>query len=222
MRRLSIIGGLGYIVIFITGIFANFSVLESLRAADPISTLHNIQESNEFYLLGVFAFVAMVIADLFLTWALYRLFIEYSSKRSAITALFRLINVIFFAVALYFLFDIQTLTQSEGINEVELAKQVEASLKMFDKIWLVGLIFFGVHLAMLSKLLCLSKRVRKTISGLLLVAGVGYVLDSCLQLFYSGYDSIREVSTFIVVLPGILGELALTFWLLLKGVNISL
>lgn len=217
MRKLSIIGGVGYIVIFITGIFANFSVLESLREADPISTLHNIQESNEFYLLGVFAFVAMVLADLLLTWALYRLFNEYSPNRSAITALFRLINVVFFGAALYFLVDIQVLVQTVGVSESELAEEVDTSLKLFDNIWLVGLIFFGIHLVLLSKLLCLTKRVRKTISGLLFVAGIGYVLDSYLQLFYGGYDSIREVSTFIVVLPGIIGELALTFWLLLKG-----
>ncbi len=217
MRKISIIGGIGYVVIFITGIFANFSVLESLRREDPISTLNNIQDSNELYLQGVFAFLIMVIADLLLTWVLYRIFKEYSPKRTAITVLFRLINVAFFGAALYFLFDVQSLIPSVALSEVELAKQVESSLKMFDKIWLIGLIFFGIHLVLLSNLLCKSKRVRKTISGLLLVAGIGYIIDSCLQLFYSGYESISAVSTFIVVLPGIIGELALTLWLLFKS-----
>ena len=110
MRKISIIGGIGYVVIFITGIFANFSVLESLRREDPISTLNNIQDSNELYLQGVFAFLIMVIADLLLTWVLYRIFKEYSPKRTAITVLFRLINVAFFGAALYFLFDVQSLS----------------------------------------------------------------------------------------------------------------
>lgn len=217
MRRLSIIGGVGYVIIFITGIFANFIVLESLRGADPIATLHNIQHSNEFYLQGVFAFVIMLLADLLLTWVLYKLFKEYNPKRSFNTAIFRLINVIFFAAALYFLFSIQSQIGSGSLNEVELAKLIESSLTMFDAIWLAGLIFFGVHLVLLSKLLVESGKLHRSISALLFIAGVGYVLDSCLQLFYSGYNAISEVSTFIVVLPGLIGELALTFWLLLKG-----
>jgi hypothetical protein len=52
MRKVAIIGGLGYLVIFFTGIFANFFVLEELKVVgDEMATLENFQ-AKRFALYG--------------------------------------------------------------------------------------------------------------------------------------------------------------------------
>lgn len=217
MRKLALIGGIGYIIIFITGIYANFNVLEPLRSQDMVQTYHNLKEAKALFNSSIISFVFMVIADLVLTVVLFIMFRLDDPIRNSIAALFRFINVAFFTAALFYLFNVQSYLNLDVVNETDVAALVEQSLSVFDTIWLTGLIFFGIHLLLLSKVLCTSKKVHKSISGLLFIAGVGYVVDSCLQFYYTDYASIQHVSTIIVVIPGLIGELSLTFWLLFKG-----
>jgi hypothetical protein len=220
MRKLALIGGIGYLVIFISGIYANFMVLESLRSSDFVETYQNMKTNATLFVQGTFSFVVMVLADLVLTYVLFVLFLDADAKRSSISAVFRFINVVFFGLALYYLFDAQSLLYQQPqstLSEIQMAIYLDENLKMFDTLWLIGLVFFGIHLILLSKVICTSKKVHKSISALLFIAGIGYVVDSGLQLYYPSYESIEHISTFIVVLPGLIGELSLTFWLLLKG-----
>ena len=213
MRKLALLGGLGYVVIFITGIFANFFVLEELKVAgDEAMTFQNFADNQTLVMQAFVAFIAMVVFDLVLTWVLYKIFKEKNASLSKITAWFRFINALFFGAALYHLTTVMDLSSNPGA-----AQELTAALEGFNDIWLIGLVFFGIHLILLSVLLCRSERVGKLIPGLLMIAGIGYLIDTALQFGYADYASIAEISTFVVVLPGIIGELSLTGWLLFKA-----
>lgn len=217
MRRIALTGGLGYLVIFFTGIFANFYVLEEYKVAgDASATFQNFASNSSMLIWAIVAFVAMVVFDLVLTWVLYVLFRQTDEKLSKITAVLRLINAMFFAVALIQLVDVLELVVTPNPSQFA-SLQVMEALEQFNNIWLVGLVFFGIHLTLLSKLLKLSNQVHKAVPALLFIAGVGYVIDSILQFTYSGYAEISELSTMVVVLPGLIGELSLTGWLLVKA-----
>lgn len=218
LRSIALIGGFGYLVIFVSGIYANFVVLESLKVAnDDIVTFKNFINNRETFITGIFSFVIMVLADLVLTWSLHALFRIHNQKRSAIAAWFRLVNVIFFAVALFHLFEIVQLTNPQELlihSQEFLANQVDRELSDFSNTWLIGLVFFGVHLILLANLMLKHIRIPKFIPVLLMIAGLGYLVDSVLQFTYFNYQDISEVSVLVVVLPGVVGELSLTFWLL--------
>ncbi len=217
MRKEAIIGGLGYAVIFITGIFANFFVLEELKVVgDEAATFQNFANNPSRVVLALIAFIFMVIFDAVLTWVLYRMFKERHPKLSVVTALFRMINVVFFGAALLHFNTILSVI-STPISNNGAAQHLSAALEGFNDIWLIGLVFFGVHLMLLSVLICRSERLGKTIPGLLMIAGIGYLMDTALQFGYDYYASIAEVSTMVVVLPGLIGELSLTGWLLFKA-----
>ncbi|MEZ4937289.1 MAG: DUF4386 domain-containing protein [Crocinitomicaceae bacterium] len=222
MKKLALTGGIAYVIIFITGIFANFNVMETMRDLNSIlNTYNNLKEGQDLLLMGIISFVVMLIADFVVTLVLCKLFHETDSKLNMRSSTFRMINVIFFGIALYFLYDVYSLLQvsSEPANEMRMALAVDNALNTFDTIWLIGLIFFGIHLVLLSKVLDKAKNIHRSISALLFIAGVGYVVDSCLHLFYWDYASISHISTIIVVLPGLIGELSLTFRILLKGIR---
>lgn len=217
MRKVALIGGLGYIVIFFTGIFANFFVLEELKVpGNEMATLENFQANTTLFIWAIIAFVGMVVFDVVLTWALYVLFKKQDQKLSKKAAWFRLINAWIFGAALVYLFSALNIIQAPSSSQMA-AVNLSDALTGFNNVWLVGLVFFGLHLILLSRLLCNSKKVSKLIPAFLVIAGVGYLADTILQFTYSNYASIAEYSALIVVLPGVIGELALTGWLLFKG-----
>lgn len=216
MRKVAITGGLGYLVIFFTGIFANFFVLEQLKVVgDNEATFMNIQADSPLFIQAIIAFVAMVVFDIILTWVLYKIFKEQNERLSKIAGWLRFINALFFGAALIFLFNVLSAVQGP-ITETAI-NEVAYGLNAFNNVWLMGLVFFGIHLILLSVLLIQSKQVFKVIPILLMIAGIGYLIDSFLQFFYTDYSAIADISVMVVVLPGVLGELSLTGWLLFKA-----
>lgn len=217
MRKLAIIGGLGYLVIFATGIFANFFVLEQLKVVgDDAATFNNLQENTSLFIQAIGAFVLMVVFDIILTWVLYRIFKEQNARLSKIAGCLRLVNALIFGFALIYLIRVLDIVQNATTTKASIA-EVMHGLNTFNDVWLIGLLFFGIHLIMLAVLLLQSKQVFRIIPVLLIIAGVGYLIDSTLQFIYMDYIDIAEISAFVVVLPGVVGELSLTGWLLFKA-----
>ncbi|UKN00459.1 DUF4386 domain-containing protein [Paracrocinitomix mangrovi] len=218
MRKTAILGGIGYLIIFITGIFANFYVLEDLKmAGDPSATYQNLSSHVPLVMAAVLAFIFMVVFDIVLTWVLYVLFKNVDARLSKITALFRLINALIFGAALIQLVHMLELITTNNVVNSLLVKEVSNSLNNFNNVWLIGLVFFGIHLILLSILLKKSRQIYPAIPSLLFIAGVGYIVDTILQFTYPGYANLADISALIVVLPGLIGELSLTAWLLFKA-----
>jgi hypothetical protein len=92
----------------------------------------------------------------------------------------------------------------------------EAILRLvdiFNIIWLVGLFFFGVHLILLGKIIGRPK----FIALFLVIAGIMYMVDTAAHFLLQNYDAYAGVFLALVAIPSILGEMAFTIWLLVKG-----
>lgn len=217
IRKISLIAGIGYLVIFVSGIFANFFVLEGfITLENAEATYENIGNNLPLFRLGIAAFVIMVVFDLLLTWALYYLFNSINEKLSMFATWFRLVNCAIFGIAVFNLFDVVWLV-NRSANDEYVISEVMRSLNSFNYTWLIGLIFFGIHLLALGYIIIKSKAVPRFIGVLLIIAGAGYLTDSFAHFMMSNYDEYRDVFSMMVVLPGIIGELSFTIWLLLKG-----
>ena len=83
----------------------------------------------------------------------------------------------------------------------------------FHTIWDASYTLFGVHLALTGYLVYRSGFAPKIIGVLLVLAGLGYMVDKIGSVLVSGYD--LEISQFSFV-----GEAVLIFWLLIKGVRL--
>lgn len=222
LRKVALIGGTGYLIIFVTGIFANFFVLESLVDANNAkATLENLVTNTTQLKIGILAFLTMVIFDVVLTWALYIILKAVNKNIALFSAWFRLVNCVIFAVALFHLFDVLSLTSNASLqsllSQIELEVAVTRALSSFNYTWLIGLVFFGLHLLVTGYLTILSGYIPKFIGVLLLIAGAGYLVDSAAQFMLSNYNDYADIFALVVILPGVVGELSLTFWLLLKG-----
>ncbi|KAA3621516.1 MAG: DUF4386 domain-containing protein [Bacteroidetes bacterium] len=223
-RFLALFAGIGYLIIFVSGIFANFFVLETMIfPGDAVATAENILTDPGQFLTGIISFVFMVVFDVLLAWALYLLLKPVNENLSLLSGWLRLVNGTIFSIALFNLFDVSLLLSGEKYLEVfqpdQLYAQVMLKLEAFNSGWLIGLVFFGVHLLVLGYLIIKSGFVPRFIGYLLLVAGAGYLIDSFAQFTMANYEDYANVFMLIVVVPGVIGELSLTIWLLIKGIR---
>jgi hypothetical protein len=93
------------------------------------------------------------------------------------------------------------------------------SLSAFNHIWLIGLVFFGIHLLFLGYLIIKSGEVPKVLGILLVVAGIGYLVDSFANFMLPNYTDYKDVFALLVIVPGVIGELSFTVWLLWRGLR---
>lgn len=224
LHKISKIAGAGYLVIFISGIFANFFVLESLVVPDDAkATATNIMDNGQQFRIGILSFIVMVIFDVLLSWALYILLKPVNKDVSLLTAWLRLVNATIFGVALYHLFAVLHILSGADYLAVfdagELQAKVMLSLDAFNATWLVGLVFFGLHLFFLGYLILKSSYIPGVIGVLLMVASLGYLTDSFAHFLLPNYNNYKTLFMSMVIVPGVIGELSFTFWLLFKGVR---
>jgi hypothetical protein len=98
--------------------------------------------------------------------------------------------------------------------------QVEALAHLFlngnEFMILVWGLLFGLHLILLGALVYASGFLPRWLGVLLAIAGAGYLLQSFGTILW---PSASDVLNSVVVVMAVPGELALTLWLLVKGVN---
>jgi len=217
MKKILKISGIAYLVIFITGFYANFAILEALIDFDnqSLTTLNIIGNTSQFR-NGLFGFLGMLIADVFLIWSLFKITASTHLLFSYTASLFRGFHALFFAIALMKLFEVYNLTY-QATNSIELEAMVFELLARFDLLWTVGLLFFGVHLMLLGFLASKAKFIPKLISFLLILAALGYFIDCFSKLFLTNYNDYKSYFETIVICTGVIGELSFTVWLLING-----
>ncbi len=192
--------GLSYVGIFFLAMFANFFVLEGVKE-DPVGM---VSDSMTLVSFGAIAFLAAAVLDTIVAWVLKALYEKHPLTTPS--TYFRLLHAAIMGIAVYALVNTRGLTDADAIL---------AQVEVFDTMWLIGLFFFGVHLILLSKIL--RSVVPKWISISLFIAGIMYMLDTTLQFTFSNYDTYADTFLALVAIPSILGEMALSVWLLLKS-----
>lgn len=222
INKIAKITGIGYLIIFVTGFFSNFFVLENIVVWEEADkTLQNLIHNEMLFRFGIIGFVIMVIADLLLAWTLYYLLMKANKKISSLAALFRIVNAAIFGLALMYLMNVLNMLP-DAKNNIQMGNEILSSFTGFNATWLIGLIFFGFHLIILGYLIFKSGYIPKILGVLLLIAGAGYLIDSFANILLPAYNNYKDIFTMIVLLPGIIGELSFTIWLLLKGSKISI
>lgn len=219
MKQIAKISGIAYLMIFLSGFYANFSVLESLVDMEsPTVTVTNFVNGHSQFGYGLLGFVVMLFFDVLLVWSLFYLTQSVSRNLSFVASFFRLMHAIFFVIALSKLWRAYQLTaEAESGNGLEL--EVMNLVSDFDLVWTLGLLIFGLHLIVLGFLSLKSTFIPKIIGLFLLLAAMGYMLDGIAKLAYENYLIYQPYFEMGVVLTGVIGELSFTIWLLFKGLK---
>ncbi|MCK0190437.1 DUF4386 domain-containing protein [Arenibacter sp. F20364] len=219
MKRIAKISGIAYVMIFISGFYANFSILESLVDMNaPALTLTNLVNGHSQFGYGLLGFLVMLLFDIVLVWSLFYLTKSVSRYLSYVASLFRLLHAIFFGIALSKLWKAYQLTHNADMG-TGMEQEIMQLLSGFDVIWTIGLLIFGLHLFVLGFLGLKSTIIPKIIGLLLILAAVGYLIDGIAKLTFENYDQYQSYFEAGVVMTGVIGELSFTIWLLVKGLK---
>ncbi|MCW8814066.1 MAG: DUF4386 domain-containing protein [Ignavibacteriaceae bacterium] len=225
-RNAALVAGIGYLIIFILAIFSNFFVLNNLIISeDAAATVNGILASEGIFRIGIISFVIVAILDVVVAMALYILFKPIYRSLSLLAAWFRLMHAIIFGVAIANLILVVNILNGDPnlttsvTNEMQI--RVMIFLDSFNIGWLIGLVFFGIHLSILGYLIIKSDFIPKILGYLLIAAALGYLVDSFAHFLLADYSNYKAIFLIIVALPGIVGEMSFCLWLLFKGTKIS-
>lgn len=197
-RTLAITIGINYLIIFVTAIFANFYVIDALKA----TPLEMINQHQFLVRLGAVAFLLASFSDIVVAWALKHFY--KNNQLTDLSTYFRLTHAVIMAAAVFALLEtLQAATASEVLSLVS----------RFNTLWLIGLFFFGFHLMLLARIAVKPK----IITTLLFVAGAMYIVDTSAHFLLHNYDQYADMFLAMVAIPSIFGEMAFGLWMLFKG-----
>ena len=224
LQTIARLTGLAYLAIFALAIGANFAVIMPITGAGtPQQVLAELQAQEGAFRMAVAALFLVLMADLTVSWGLYAIFAGRARELTLFTVLFRLAYTIGHIPVLLNLVAALRLSSPDAmavLDEAGRAAWIQEHLLAHAHGFMLTLLFFGVHLVALGVLIWQTRAVPRAIAVLLVWAGAGYLADGFLWLVAPDLRSaIPGGGFFIVILPALVGEGALTVWLLVKGVK---
>jgi hypothetical protein len=220
LRQAAIVAGIGLLLMAILAPFAEFSVRQSLIVpGNAAATANNIMANESLFRIAICIYLIVAILDVVVAWALYVFLKPVNKSLSLLAAWFRIVYAGILAIVLAnFVMALQLLSGADYLSAFEtdqLYAQMMLFLDAFSYGWLIGLVIFGLHLFVLGFLVFkMSGYMPKILGVLLIIAGLGYIIDSFGKLFSPNYNANIAMFTFI-------GEVLLIFWLFFKGARIT-
>jgi len=222
LRQAAIIAGLGYIPIFVLGLFAN--IFSFIAPGDAAATANNIVAAEMQFRLSIVIWVVLMTIDTVVAWALYVLLKPVNKSLSLLTGWFRLVFVGIFASSLVYLLSVLQLLSGADYLSVFEPGQLQAQALLFLNAYAFGVnvswVFFGLHIFFLGYLIFKSSYggyIPRILGVLLMVASFGYFIDSFASFLSPSYANNEALFILVVGLPAITSELSLTIWLFVKG-----
>jgi hypothetical protein len=217
LRKAAVITGFGYLLMPVT--YAEFSIYPKLVIpGDVEQTVQNIVAHGGLFVAAILCYLITFINDMVIAWALYVLLVPVNRSLSLLTAWFRLMYT---AIGLFGLLNLVTvfrlLTTPDYLTTFgpgPLRAQVDLLLHSFRYDWSISLIIFGVHLVLLGYLIYRSGYIPRVIGVLLVINGLGWVIDSLRPYLYPNAPLGFIFVTFF-------GELVFMVWLLVRGWKIQ-
>ena len=216
MRTWSRWAGVGYLVIIVTGIYAEFFARGSLIVpGDAAATVSNIAGAQLLWRSSLASELVMLVADVAVGLALYMVFRGVSEGIALLAAFFRLTHAAVVGAGLLTVYA-PLLLLGDAEHETLISALVDAHAYGYA----VGLVFFGVYCALIGWLIIRSGYVPRILGWLLVVASAGYLIDSFARTLLTSYADYEMVLGMVVLLPAFVAELSFSLWLVVKGASV--
>jgi len=206
--------GVLYLSLLPFGIFSFVYVPSVLLVrGDTAATSSRILASETLFRSATISHLISQVIVVFLVLTLYRIFSPVNQKRAVLMVVLALLCVpISFLNEVHNLVALRALRADDGVfTTTQLQAQAMLFLDMARDGVLIAQVFWGLWMLPLAFLIFRSQFLPRFLGVTVLITGVGYLVDSCLQLMSPGAPMISK--------PTILAELALPLWLVIKRVD---
>lgn len=220
VQRYARIAGILFLISLVCGGFGEAYVPSKLIVAgDAAATVANIKNFDFMYRLGFAAFLIESLCDIALVGILYVLLKPVNKTLSLLAAFVGLVGTAIFAFAE--LFYIAPLLITGGADYLktftpdQLNSLVLLSMKFYGYAGMITTAYYGLSWIFRSYLIWESGYLPKFIGVLMAIGGIGFVVKNFLLILAPAYAS----DVFLMLMfPG---GLAMTIWLLVKGVDVA-
>jgi hypothetical protein len=185
---------------------------------DAAATAYNIVASESLFRLGFMSNLLAFTVNIFVAVLLYKLLEPVNKTMASLMVILILVGI---GIAmLNELNQFAALLLLGGADSLaafttdQLQALASLFLDMYEHGFVLAHIFFGLWLFPMGYLVFKSGFLPKVIGVLLVIAGVGYLVDFTLFFLFPAITVTVSEFTFV-------GEVALLLWLLIKGVNVE-
>ena len=210
-------GGFCWLMCFLTSIYPLILSTQLMVPGDAAATAASLLAHETLFRSGTAALLISTAFYIAATLFIYEVLKPVNRSLSLLAAFFSLVGC---AVgALSCLFDFVPFIVLKGAPSLSVftTEQLQALSYMFLVVRArandIGLVFFGLHCLGIGYLILRSTFLPRIMGALMVVAGFGW-------LTFLSPPLAQSLAPFNM-LPGAVGELSLTFWLLVKGVNVQ-
>lgn len=188
------------------------------RTGDAAAVAGKIAAAGGLFRVAVLGWLVAILGDIVRAWALYAYFRGVNRSVAQLAAWWMLLHDAIFGFSLASLLAASDVVGGAGAFAGMAASQAHPVMLLLLRAqeygFHIGLLFFSFHLLLNGYLVLRSGSVPRVLGALLVLASVGYLVDSTAHVAFRDPPAI--VSR-IVALPNAIGEIALIVWLAVKG-----
>ena len=210
-------GGFCWLMCFVTSASAMAIATNLSVERDPAATAATLLANEALYQTSTAALLVSGAFYIGATFFIYEVLTPVNRWLSLLAALFSMVGCAIGALAC--LFDVIPFILLKGPHfaAVFTTEQLQALTLMFLNVRVqannIGLVFFGLHCFGVGYLIYRSTFLPRAIGMLMMFAGIGWLTFL--------YPPLANSLAPFNMIPGGIGELSLTLWLLVKGVNVQ-
>lgn len=210
LRRGGRVAGTLYLAVVLTGMYCLAYVPSQTGA-----TLAEASAHADLFRAGIAAFLVMQVAFLLLPFALYRLFADVNRGAATLMVALAAVSVPIGLVAVTHRMEALSLLETAGANAADSANAAFAlCLQRYGHGLRIASLFWGLWLLPFGWLVLRSGRIPRVLGLLLVLGGLGYVV----QVFGGLVPGLADSALMgYVRMPAALGEIGSCLWLLVFG-----
>lgn len=217
------IAGAFYLMTIVTALFAELFVNARLVVdADSATTANNILAHEFLYRSAIAADLIGISSYVVVTGLLYELLKPVNGSVSLLAAFFSLMGCAMWFLGCVFKLGVFVVLGGAPYLSVFKPEQLPALalalLKLNGRAFGVGMVLFGFYCFLIGYLIFRSRFMPRILGLLVALAGVGHLSGTFANILSPTFAHHLEP---YIGLPGIVGEVSLTLWLLVMGVNSS-
>lgn len=220
LKKTARLAGLLYLILVITGVFSIMYVSSQIIVlGDTITTAKNIHAKEFLFRAGIISDLISNTIFVLLVLVLYRMFKQVNEHQAKL-----MVALVVVQIPALFIMESLNITslmifKGEILQTFELNQRQDLAmlfLKINDYGTLTLEMFWGLWLLPFGILVYKSGFIPRIFGILILIAGIAYMQASFTSILFPSYSAFMSQPTLILVA---IGEISITLWLLIKGVN---
>jgi hypothetical protein len=216
------IGGTLYLIIIALGIFAQVFVRDRIIiSGDAAATAAKLASMESLWRFGIASEFLTVICTILLAMVYFFLLRPVSKELNLLAAFFRITAIIVQTVSLVYLvtalFPLSNVAFIKAFTPEQLYALTNLAIRSHSYGYSVALLFTGCTFLVHGYLIFKSGYLPKMLGIMIQIAGLGYISNGFAVILF---PAIANTVFLAIILPVFAGEISLSLWLLIKGVNV--